>query len=240
MKNKTLIIILFITVNIFAQSTYIVINHAGGTKKYVLSQVTNITFETHNCGESLDYSGKTYNTVLIGSQCWMKENLNIGTRIDGTVDQTSTVTAIEKYCYNDLESNCDLYGGLYQWNEAMNYVTTAGAQGICPDGWHIPTYAELQALGTAVGSSSNALKAVGQGTGDGVGQNTSGFSALLAGNRGYSTGDFSSLGSFTYFWSSTERSSNDAYFLYLYYGTDTVYFNYNPKGMGFSIRCLRD
>ena len=57
---------------------------------------------------------------------------------------------IEKYCYNDDPNNCNTYGGLYQWNEAMQYVTTQGAQGICPSGWHIPTYAKLQTLKTAV------------------------------------------------------------------------------------------
>ncbi|MCK5838660.1 MAG: hypothetical protein KAG99_02370, partial [Bacteroidales bacterium] len=87
---------------------------------------------------SMLYEGQTYSIVAIGTQCWMAENLNVGTRIDGVDEQTDNPT-LEKYCYNDLESNCDIYGGLYQWNEMMQYVTTEGAQGICPSGWHIPT-----------------------------------------------------------------------------------------------------
>src|ERR1035437_7497296 len=121
------------------------------------------------------YEGKTYNTVAIGDQCWLKENLDVGTQVNGSLEQTNNGT-IEKYCYNNDPANCTTYGGLYQWNEAMQYVTTPGTKGICPTGWHIPTYAELQTLATTVSNDGNALKAVGQGTGSGAGTNTSGFS----------------------------------------------------------------
>jgi uncharacterized protein (TIGR02145 family) len=84
------------------------------------------------------YEGKTYNTVAIGNQCWLKENLDVGTQINGSLEQTNN-SLIEKYCYGDLAANCTTYGGLYQWNEAMQYVTTPGTQGICPIGWHLPT-----------------------------------------------------------------------------------------------------
>src|ERR1035437_6043772 len=79
---------------------------------------------------SVLYGGKTYHTVLIINQCWLKENLDIGTRIDGSVEQTNNNT-IEKYCINDDLAYCTTYGGLYQWNEAMQYVNTPGIQGIC-------------------------------------------------------------------------------------------------------------
>jgi len=90
---------------------------------------------------------------------------------------------IEKYCYNNDTNNCNTYCGLYQWNEAMQYVTTPSAQGICPNGWHIPTKAEFEKLANTVDNDGNALKAIGQGTGSGAGTDTSGFSALLAGSR---------------------------------------------------------
>ena len=82
--------------------------------------------------------GGYYRTVSVGNQCWMKDNLNVGTRIDNTVVQAQNAT-VEKYCYNNSELNCNTYGGLYQWNEAMQYSTTEGSQGICPTGWHVPS-----------------------------------------------------------------------------------------------------
>ncbi len=62
---------------------------------------------------------------------------------------------IEKYCYDDNTSNCDTYGGLYQWEEMMQYVTTPGAQGICPDGWHLPTDEEFKTMEMALGMSQS-------------------------------------------------------------------------------------
>ncbi len=131
---------------------------------------------------TVTYEGKTYNTVQIGTQCWLKENLNVGTRVNGVQNQSNNST-IEKYCYNDDEANCNTYGGLYQWNEAMQYSTAPGTRGICPPGWHIPANAEFETLAAAVNNDGNALKAIGQGTGSGQGTDTSGFSALLAGLR---------------------------------------------------------
>lgn len=89
------------------------------------------------CGSSCDYGGESYETVQIGSQCWFKKNLNIGSMINSSVNQSNNSVA-EKYCSIDDASNCVAYGGLYQWNEAMQYSTSDGAQGLCPSGWHIP------------------------------------------------------------------------------------------------------
>src|SRR5664280_2275287 len=183
---------------------------------------------------TVTYSGKTYNTIQIGTQCWLKENLDVGTMIDSLANQTNN-GIIEKYCYNNNPANCTTYGGLYQWNEAMQYLTTPGTKGICPTGWHIPTDAEFLTLGTTVSNNSNALKAVGQGTGNGAGTNTSGFSALLAGYR-RSVGLFDILGYYTYFWSSNEYSA-DASYMELYDSGSIVYFYYDSKEIGYSVRC---
>ena len=99
--------------------------------------------------------GKTYTIVLIGLQCWMAQNLNIGTRIDGVQAQTSN-SIIEKYCQDDAENNCQTYGGLYQWDEAMQYITTQGVQGICPAGWHLPTEMEWTTLADYLGGDTIA------------------------------------------------------------------------------------
>jgi len=227
---------------IFAQYTMSIKKVDNSTQEVWIHDIAQITFTevAFTCGtNTISYGGQTYNTVQIGTQCWLKENLNVGTRIDGTTGQTNNTPTniIEKYCYDNLESNCTTYGALYQWNEAMQYITTEKAKGICPIGWHIPTRAEFQACSTAVGGDGNALKAVGQGTAPGAGTNTSGFSALLAG--------FSISGGFyhldeTDFWSSTEYNTNDAYYLRLYNNNNSIDITFGGKLYGFSVRCLKD
>jgi len=164
---------------------------------------------------TVSYAGKTYHTVQIGTQCWLQENLDVGTMIPGKSDQTNDST-IQKYCYNDSVANCIKYGGLYQWAEAVQYKNgatnttipnpafTGNVQGICPTRWHIPTNAEYQKLDTAVNHNSNALKALRQGLDDGVGTNTSGFSSLLGGERNID-GTFWYLSEIAEYWSSTVR-----------------------------------
>jgi hypothetical protein len=153
----------------------------------------------------------------------LKENLDVGTMILGT-DTSKDNGIIEKYCYNDSIENCNTYGGLYQWNEAMQYTTTPGARGICPSGWHIPTIVEIAILSSTVGDD---------------GTNTSGFSALLAGYR-YLNGYFYGLSYDAVFWSSMEINSTSASNMLLYYDNSTIYLNHNYKDCGFSVRCLQD
>ena len=203
----------------------------------------NLTIERYCPGTpTITYEGKTYHTIQIGNQCWLQENLDVGTMINSSseADSMRNNGIFEKYCYNNIETNCETYGGLYQWNEAMQYVTDEGVRGICPEGWHIPTYAEFQTLSVKVNFNGNWLKAIGQGTGGGAGTNTSGFSALLAGYR-YRNGYFSFLRSLAFLWSSTENYTNYAIYLNLFFNdsllipADDAY-----KDCGFSVRCLKD
>lgn len=135
---------------------------------------------------TVTYSGKTYNTIQIADQCWLKENLDVGTMIEsnsGYDDQTNNGT-IEKYCYDNDPNNCNTYGGLYQWNEAMQYVISEGAQGICPSGWHIPPQSEMQTLTTYANNDSQKLIDQSQTMKNGLtATNETGFSALFAGYR---------------------------------------------------------
>jgi uncharacterized protein (TIGR02145 family) len=172
----------------------------------------------------------------IDSQCWLKENLDIGTMIQGAQEQTNN-GIVEKYCYEDNIANCNVYGGLYQWNEAMEYSTTPGTQGICPSGWHIPSSAEFYKLMEQVKNDENSLKAEGQGTGAGASKITSGFSAKLAGYR-YSSGHF--FGYVANFWSSTESSAANSFNLTLFNQDSRMYYYYDNKANGFSVRCLKD
>ena len=221
-----------------------------------------------NCGSSqiADGEGNMYSTVLIGTQCWMAENLNIGTRIDAATPQTDNTT-LEKYCYSDLESNCDVYGGMYQWDEMMQYVTTQGTQGICPSGWHIPTDDEWKTL------EGNADNTYGVGDpewdeiswrGDDVGgnlketgtthwyspntgaTNSSGFTALGGGY--YSSGNttFYYIKEYTCFWTSKDDTggtfgSTYAWFRHPGYNISTIYRHGNRlKANGLYVRCLKD
>jgi len=184
------------------------------------------------------YSGKTYHTVQIGTQCWLRENLNVGIMVDSLQNQLNNKD-IEKYCYQNDPANCNTYGGLYQWNEAMKYSTTENAQGICPTGWHIPTFEAYEDLIMAVGLDANALKAVGQGTGKGVGTNISGFSAFLPGTRSHFGGIFINFGFYGYFWSSQMYDVYPEYF-----GLSARSPMYSPgyyfTDGGLSVRCLKD
>jgi len=186
------------------------------------------------------YEGKTYNTVQIGTQCWFKENLNVGTRINGSQNPTNNGIK-EKYCYNDLESNCDVYGGLYQWYEMMQYVTTQGVQGLCPSGWHIPTDGEWTILTDFLGGESVAgtkMKSTSGWYGGGNGNNSSGFTALPGGSR-YPAGWFGDLTQIAYFWSSSINvtSANDRILRYNY---DNVQIGAGYLDAGFSIRCIKN
>jgi uncharacterized protein (TIGR02145 family) len=187
---------------------------------------------------TVEYEGKVYNTVMIGSQCWLRENLDVGTRVWGWDNQTPNGT-IEKYCYQNNQARCDTFGGLYQWNEAMQYTTTPGARGICPPGWHIPTVSEWELLSAAVADDGNRLKEVGQGYGDGAGTNISGFSGMLAG-YGNGTGTFTALRYTTNLWASGELGTGSANCLNLDRDHDTIYHGGSFKTSGFSVRCLKD
>ena len=101
--------------------------------------------------ETVNYEGMVYNTIQIYSQCWLRQNMNVGTEIPGTQEMTNNEIT-EKYCYNNQTDSCFRYGGLYQWDEAMQYSDIPGSRGICPPGWHIPTDEEWKVLQGSVDS----------------------------------------------------------------------------------------
>ena len=103
----------------------------------------------------MDNDGNYYSIVTIGDQTWMAENLNTGIQISH--DMVSTDNGkIEKYCYDGAKFNCDIYGGLYKWPEAMDYNPsdfgeTGTTRGVCPVGWHMPTSKEWITMITYLG-----------------------------------------------------------------------------------------
>jgi uncharacterized protein (TIGR02145 family) len=192
------------------------------------SDVINVTFNpAAACGDPFAYQGESYPTVQIGSQCWMKKNLNVGNMITGVTNQTNN-SIIEKYCYGNNTTNCQTFGGLYQWNEAMQYLTTEGTRGICPVGWHIPANSEWTVLyGGYPTGTAGAL----------ISGGSSGFDALFGGLR-LASGSFLLLNSFAYFWTSTFYNSTSAYNRSI--SSSSVYSTNGDKNQGFSIRCIKD
>ena len=190
------------------------------------------------CGTKVTYQGKTYETVQIGEQCWFKENLNVGTMISVKSNQTKN-DIIEKYCYNDDPANCELYGGLYRWNEAMQYVKTDGAQGICPKGWHIPTKGDWEILEEYVNYKAEKLIDKNAKSGSTF-SNESGFSALLSGYSNSTWVWYYGLGYYDYQCTSTETSNRNAYGIFMSYNYDNISYYYNNKNNGFSVRCIKD
>ncbi len=200
----------------------------------------------------VDAEGHIYNTVLIGDQCWMASNLNIGTRINVGAYPADNGT-VEKYCYENNESNCNTYGALYGWAEAMQYVKTEGARGICPNGWHIPTHNDFLTLVNLYGGQTLAggpLKETG--TAHWAAPNTgatneSGFTALGAGWIVYQDGPGTQISYewhvYTYFWGScwTHEGSDfaDVLKLHYYYAYAEIDGRQLEHIDGMSIRCVR-
>jgi uncharacterized protein (TIGR02145 family) len=205
------------------------------------------------------YEGQIYKTVQVGSQCWFKENLNAGTMINGSGDQINNGT-LEKYCYENHPDNCNIYGGLYQWNEMMEYSTTPGIQGICPAGWHLPTDGEFCTLATFVDPTVDCNLVLYTGT-DGAGKmkstgtieagtglwydpntgatNSSGFTTLPGGTRWFDA-SFGYLGEVGGFPTSSQKYATTAWFWGMNnFSTVLVRDNYS-KQAGFSVRCLKD
>ena len=214
-------------------------------------------YKNEPCPETMkDYDGNTYNTVQIGKQCWMKENLRTTHYADG-----SAVTY--RYTPDDKESNVPKYGFLYTWPAVMhgansgNYVPSH-IQGICPNGWHVPSDAEWDVLKIFVGNQSenvceddyeNYAKSFattyGWKSSDescAIGNipnknNTTGFSVLPA---GYNSSD--SFGYFALFWTATEYNDykSEACNICLRYDRAYTLWNTNSKDMAFSVRCVKN
>jgi uncharacterized protein (TIGR02145 family) len=234
-KMLYMLVVLIMISTLSAQNKKLTLYYPDSTRVVNISGLDSMTIFI--CGASkVNYGGKDYNTVLIGDQCWLKENLDIG-----TIAYPSNNGAIEKYCYDNLPANCETYGGLYNWNEAMQYVTTEGAQGICPDGWHMPKEAEYQTLINFVAGDGNVLKREDQGIGSGQGTNTSGFSGLLAGGKGYSGGPYQALGVWGSFWTSKGNTSAYAYTMQLVSDSNTINTYAGTMVSWFmSVRCIKD
>ncbi len=189
---------------------------------------------------SIAYGGQTYATVTIGSQTWMAQNLNYSGQ-SGNIGK----------CYGGSTANCATYGRLYTWAEVMNlssaYNTSpwngsdAGHQGICPSGWHVPSYAEWSALVAAEGGVYHAgirLKST-SGWYSGNGVDACLFRALPGGLWDADEG-YSSLGTYAGWWSASETGAHDVAWIHgLNSGNFVNPYSY-AKTLALSVRCIRD
>jgi uncharacterized protein (TIGR02145 family) len=238
------------TVNLTASNTY------GSDTETKIDYITVIG----NCGTITDIDGNIYNTVKIGTQCWMKNNLKTTHYRDGTAipnvadNSTWENTTSGAYCWynNDHSTYGNTYGALYNW-----YAVNAG--NLCPCGWHVPSDGEWKTLEMYLGMTQAEadgilLRGTDQGSklaGDGFlwkdgdlesnsNFGSSGFSALPGGYRSSSSGSFIELGYGGSWWSSSKYNDNMAWMRELYYFWTSVTRDYYSKKEGYSVRCVRD
>jgi uncharacterized protein (TIGR02145 family) len=241
------------------------------------SVIENDSLKMWVCGDTVqDIEGNTYGTVKIGDQCWMSENMRTTQYPDGSsitkgpsADGASGWGTDQGYysCPPNSSNSgedcaaADSLGMLYQWSAAMDGSTTEGAQGICPDGWHVATDSEWHTLedylsestcdpsrdgswdcdpaGSKLAGNDAADENWNSGTLTGHADfDSSGFNAPPSGSR-YTNGSYVYRSSYAYFWSSSESGSY-AWRRNLSDGYSTVFRYDNDKAYGFSVRCLKD
>ena len=231
---------------------------------------SDVTLTTTPLTTVTDIDGNSYNSIRIGTQVWMKENLKTTKYSDGTLipniqgNAEWAALTTGAYCdYSNTPSNSTTYGRLYNWyavdNNAGTKVASNGGKNVCPTGWHVPTDAEWTTLTNYLtnngygyeGSGSDIGKSMASTSGwttygtagtvgnDQVSNNSSGFTALPSGYRGYG-GSYFDVGHGGGWWSSTEYSTTWAYYRFMFYDSDYVGRTNEPKHVGFSVRCLRD
>lgn len=191
--------------------------------------------------------GKVYKIVTIGNQTWFAENLNYTTGIENITDAVEWESMFggsfaiphedrAAWCYYDNnKANGDIYGALY---------THAGAIKACPSGWHLPSEQEWVQLTDYLGGLAGAggrMKESGEthwSTPNEGANNSSGFSALPAGRRSYSPGNFHDIGSKAYFWS--QEKTDFPHCLQLLNDFCTVGEEHWFMSTGMSVRCIKD
>ncbi len=202
--------------------------------------------------------GQKYKTAKIGDQVWMAENLNFAyTGVPYNVNDRE-IDDSTSWCYGRKLENCATYGRLYTWATAIDSIALENdasnsqicgfkkkctlptvVQGICPEGWHLPTMEEWRTLINAFGGSKTAGKYL----------FSDGFSAFPAGKK-YDLGSFINMGSEAYFWSASEWDNDRAYSIELHdyiQWQDNIQLEYFKtytldarKYLGYSVRCVKD
>jgi uncharacterized protein (TIGR02145 family) len=243
---------------------------AGGNGSLISNTITRN--RPIDCGIVSDHDGNLYKTVVIGDQCWMRENLRTTHYSDGTLiaEGTTTSTTVA-YRYRGYLSEAQFLqdpalfircGYLYNWVAVMHGAASSnsipsGVQGVCPNGWHVPSQAEWNKLKNYMQSqpryycnnnSSNIVKALSSKIGwnnsnnscypgnNPSANNTSLFSAQPV---GYYGGSFAEYGNMAEYWTSTQSGSN-AYRQTIRYASDLDNAHASSYSSGYAVRCLKD
>ena len=210
-----------------------------------------------------DIDGNEYQTVTIGTQVWMTENMRttkyrngdaIGTTSPATLDIKNETNPKYQWAYDGNESNVLTYGRLYTWY-AVN-----DSRNIAPAGWHVATDEEWNTLTTylkinkydnsgtglrdiaksmAAQTGWNLVSTVGVPGNDLASNNKSGFSALPGGKR-LSYGSFSDIGTYGFWWNSYQELTEYAWHWYMGNNYTTVDRSTQYKKNGYSVRCVKD
>jgi uncharacterized protein (TIGR02145 family) len=197
-----------------------------------------------SCGGELTdiRDGKKYRTAMLAGKCWMQQNLNYGALLNSPGPSQTDNCIAEKYCSPD-DASCAKFGGMYQWDEIMQYVDSPGIKGICPPEWHVPAETEWQSLidNLLTGITAPAANALAGGNlKDPV--VTGGFNALLSGieYNSYFWSFFTGTNTGTMFWTSSADGTTKALARGLNTHTPSVSRYHSSRGNAFSLRCIKD
>ena len=217
------------------------------------------------CGTVKDYDGNEYDVVKLGNQEWMAQNLRTTHYANGTsipLGSSASTTTAYRYCPDNNSTNVSKYGYLYNWKAVMGNSSSSSSnpshvQGICPNGWHVPSDAEwtelrnyVQSSGFYIVTSGSVAKALAS-TEDwnppydsynDVGvvgyhcdrNNSTGFSALPAGTYDGDRNSYGEFGDITRFWSATEIN------YYIFFVDYDLVGSGSQKSDGLSVRCVKD
>ncbi len=227
---------------------------------------TRLSAQLQDCGTAKDGEGNLYRTVLLGKQCWMRDNLRVTHTPDGReLKAFPRGSGLERFPGGN-PANMLQYGLFYTWTEAMNGAPAtenvpSGVQGICPDGWHLPSNSEWMGLEDFLGyrdeyrcgtDVNNVAKAMASREGwtaqsplhtpcsiaeTPENNDASGFCALPSGSFWKGLDGF---GSNTGFWTASEGSETTAPVHCFSASNATVEINCTPKEAAYPIRCLKD
>jgi len=196
-----------------------------------------------------DFDNNVYETVHIGNQIWMAENLKttsyrdgvpIGSTIPATADISGEGAPKYQWAYDGDAANAEIYGRLYSG------YTVNDSRGLCPTGWHVPSDPEWIMLTSLLGGDLYAggyLKEAGTDIWDSPNTGaTNGtlFSALPGGSRDAGAGSFKDMGSGASFWTSTDLDTENAWYRHLTTGSSQIGKIGGGKKAGFSVRCIKD